>query len=233
MVDKIEFSTLIASTVHDMKNILMVMDQTYDNLVAQLPIELQQSAEAQLISQESQRLNAMLVQLLGMYKFEHGQLPLQGNYYPVDELFEELQNRYARLLQSRAVTLRIELDHPDLEGFFDRSLIATVLDNAICNALKYCRGKIVLHATAVEGFIVLCVCDDGPGYPAEMLGCIRQREASSINRASGSTGLGLYFAASIVAMHDQPDRQARLELCNGEVLTGACMRIILPLPSLF
>jgi hypothetical protein len=45
MVKQIDFSTLMASSVHDMKNIIAAVSQAYESLVAQLPPELQQSAE--------------------------------------------------------------------------------------------------------------------------------------------------------------------------------------------
>ncbi len=233
MVKQVDFSTLMASSVHDMKNVIAAVSHAYESLVAQMPTELQQSAEVRLIERESLRLDAMLVQLLGMYKFEHGQLQLQGGYCRVDDLFEDLHNRHAELLAYRQVELQVELDDPDLEGFFDRNLIATVLDNALGNALNHCRSAIGLHAALVDGVLLLSVCDDGPGYPAGMAGPVRRREASGIDRETGSTGLGLYFAASIVAMHDQPSAEAGLELLNDGPLGGACMRIGLPLPSLF
>ena len=233
MVKQIDFSTLMASSVHDMKNIIAAVSQAYESLVAQMPPHLQQSPQVRLIESESIRLDAMLVQLLGMYKFEHGQLQLQADYCRVDELFEDLHNRHAELLGYRKVALHTELDEPDLEGFFDRNLIATVLDNALGNALNHCRASIGLHAAMHDGMLQLSICDDGPGYPADMLGPVRRREASGIDRDSGTTGLGLYFAATIVAMHNQPGRQATLELDNSPQLGGACMHIGLPLPSLF
>lgn len=233
MVKHIDFSTLMASSVHDMKNIIAAVSHAYESLVAQMPAELQQSAEVRLIERESLRLDAMLVQLLGMYKFEHGQLQVQSDYYRVDDLFEDLHNRHAELLEYRNISLHIELDDPDLEGFFDRNLIATVLDNALGNALNHCRSTIRLHASEAEGMVLLSVADDGPGYPAGMLGPVRQREASGIDLSTGSTGLGLYFAASIIALHDQPATPATLELRNDGPNGGACLQIGLPLPSLF
>jgi len=233
MVKQIDFSTLMASSVHDMKNIIAAVSQAYESLVAQMPVELQQSAEVRLIESESLRLDAMLVQLLGMYKFEHGQLQVQTDYQRIDDLFEDLHIRHADLLEYRKVSLHIEQDDPDLEGFFDRNLIATVLDNALGNALNHCRKAICLQASAVDGAVLLSVSDDGSGYPASMLGQVRQREASGIDLTTGSTGLGLYFAASIVAMHDQPSASATLELLNGGPFGGACLQIGLPLPSLF
>lgn len=233
MVKQIDFSTLMASSVHDMKNLVAAVSHAYESLRARMPPELQQSAEVRLIEREAIRLDAMLVQLLGMYKFEHGQLRVQADYCRVDELFEDLQNRHAALLEYGQTALQVELEDAELEGFFDRNLIATVLDNALSNALNHCRETIGLYAGMEDGRLILSICDDGPGYPASMLGPVRQRKASGIDRQRGSTGLGLYFAASIVAMHDQPNREATLELCNSKHLGGACMRIGLPLPSLF
>lgn len=233
MVKRIDFSTLMASSVHDMKNILAAVSQAYESLLAQMPLELQQSAAVQLIEQEGLRLNAMLVQLLGIYKLEHGQLQLQGSYFRLDELFEELQQRHAGLLKYRGIRFEVELADPDLEGFFDYSLMVTVLDNALGNALTHCRSSIRLHAEERDGAVLLSLCDDGPGFPQALLGPVRERAASGIDHQSGSTGLGLHFAASIIAMHDQPERPAALELCNGGRLPGACLKISLPLPSLF
>ena len=233
MVKHIDFSTLMASTVHDMKNVIAAVSHAYESLFAEMPEELQNSPQARLIEQEALRLDAMLMQLLGLYKLEHGQLSLQPVYCRLDELFEDLHNRHRELLDYRNIDLQIDLDEPDLEGYFDVSLIGTVLDNALGNALNYCKKTIRLHARREDNGILLSINDDGAGYPGSLLGAVRDSQSSSIDRNSGSTGLGLYFAANIVAMHDQEDRPARLELSNDGELSGACMKIWLGLPSLF
>lgn len=233
MVKHIDFSTLMASTVHDMKNIIAAVSHAYESLLAEMPEALQRSPQARLIEQEALRLDAMLMQLLGLYKLEHGQLLLQAVYCPLDEVFEDLHNRHRELLNYRNIDLQIELENPDLEGYFDISLIGTVLDNALGNAINYCKKTIRLNAQHQDNGILLSISDDGAGYPESLLGTVRNSQSSSIDRNSGSTGLGLYFAANIIAMHDQDDRPARLQLSNNTALPGACMSIWLPLPSLF
>lgn len=233
MVKQVDFSTLMASSVHDMKNLVAAIGQAYESLHARMPAELQQSAEVRLIESEALRLDAMLVQLLGMYKLEHGQLQLQRNYYRLDELFEDLHQRHVGLLEYRGVELQQELADPDLEGFFDRSLLLTVLDNALGNALEHCRSSICLQAEVADGMVLISVCDDGPGFPAGMQQRVLEGAASAVDRETGSTGLGLHFAVSIVAMHDRAGRPALLELSNDSCLGGARVRIGLPLPSLF
>lgn len=233
MVKHIDFSTLMASTVHDMKNVIAAVSQAYESLLAEMPEALQRSPQARLIEQEALRLDAMLMQLLGLYKLEHNQLLLQPVYYSLDELFEDLHNRHRELLEYRNIDLQIELDDPDLEAYLDVSLMGTVLDNALGNALNYCKKTIRLTAQRVNDGILLTVNDDGTGYPDSLLGAVRTSQSSSIDRNSGSTGLGLYFAANIVTMHDQDKRPAQLDLNNNGTLSGACMTVWLPLPSLF
>lgn len=232
MVKPIDFSTLMASSVHDLKNIIAAINQAHESLLAQLPEPLQQSSEAHLIKRESLRLNALLIQLLSMYKLEYGQLRVQGEYHRIDDLFEDLLNRHSDMIGFLNIRLQIDLEDPDLEGFFDLNLIATILDNALGNALRHCGSTIRLHGKFHDEGIVLEVSDDGPGYPAGMSGLIRDHKASGIDRETGSTGLGLYFAANILALHDQPERPARLQLSNGQGLPGACLHLWIPLPAL-
>ena len=233
MVKQIDFSTLMASTVHDMKNVIAAVSQAYESLLAEMPEALQRSPQARLIEQEALRLDAMLMQLLGLYKLEHGQLLLQPVYYRLDELFEDLHIRHRELLEYRNIDFQVDVAEADLEAYFDVSLIGTVLDNALGNALNFCKKTIRLHAQREENGVLLSVSDDGEGYPSSLLGEVRDKESSSIDRNTGSTGLGLYFAANIIALHDQDERPARLELSNDGPLSGACMKIWLPMPSLF
>ena len=233
MVKQIDFSTLMASTVHDMKNVIAAVSQAYESLLAEMPEALQRSPQARLIEQEALRLDAMLMQLLGLYKLEHGQLLLQPVYYRLDELFEDLHTRHRELLEYRNIDFQVDVAEADLEAYFDVILIVTVLDNALGNALNFCKKTIRLHAQREENGVLLSVSDDGEGYPSSLLGEVRDKESSSIDRNTGSTGLGLYFAANIVALHDQDERPARLELSNDGPLSGACMKIWLPMPSLF
>lgn len=233
MVNTVNFATLMASSVHDMKNIIAAVGQAYESLIAQMPDELRNSPQTRLIEQESLRLDAMLMQLLGLYKLEHEQLRLQCGYYHLDELFEDIHNRHQALLSYRNLELVIELDDSELEGYFDLSLIKTLLDNALGNAVNFAKQQITLQASLHDDGILIQLKDDGPGYPDKLLGHMQQLQSSGINADTGSTGLGLYFASQIVALHHQPDRPAQLKLDNDPDNGGACMQIWLPMPKLF
>ena len=64
----LDFSTVIASTVHDLKNSLSALIQSHSQWVQRLPEELRGGAEQGVMEHEFRHLNGMLVQLLGLYK---------------------------------------------------------------------------------------------------------------------------------------------------------------------
>ncbi|MNM92400.1 Sensor protein TorS [compost metagenome] len=99
--------------------------------------------------------------------------------------------------------------------------------NILNNAIRY-AGHTLLISVSDEGEqLLLSINDDGPGFPARMLE--RQQEyVQGIDGQSGSTGLGLYFAARIAALHERNGVKGRIEIANGGALGGGLFRLYLP-----
>lgn len=223
----LDIATVIASTVHDMKNSLALLTQSHAQWQAQLPAELRQVREQGIINYEFARLNGMLVQLLGLYKLGANQLPLHPAYHELEDFIEAQLARHQEVLQSRQIEARCEVDSFDLMGFFDQELLGSVVANIINNSIRYARSQLLVSAWQEGEFLVLSVCDDGQGYPAAMI----EQQSSyvlGLNQSSGSTGLGLYFAGRIAALHQRQGLQGRIELANGGPLGGGVFRIYLP-----
>ena len=223
----LDFSTVIASTVHDMKNSLAMVMQAHSQWMARLPDPVRQTPEQGVIEFEFAHLNAMLVQLLGLYKLGVNQMPLQPAYYELDDFIEAQLACHQDVFVSRSIMATYEVDPLSPLGFFDRELIATVLGNCINNAIRYARHAVLISASDVAGQLVITVNDDGEGYSAEML----ERQADyvqGINHTTGSTGLGLYFAGRIAALHQRNGVGGRTEISNGGPLGGAVFSLYLP-----
>ena len=223
----LDFSTVIASTVHDMKNSLAVLMQAHGQWLARLPEAQQQSGEQGVIDFEFAHLNGMLVQLLGLYKLGVNQLPLRPDYHELDDFIEAQLAAHQEVFKSRGILVTYEVDPLSPLGFFDRELIGTVLANGINNAIRYARSSLLISVGEETGQLVLTINDDGEGYPARMI----ERQADyvqGINPASGSTGLGLYFAARIARLHQRNGVQGRTEISNGGPLGGGLFSLYLP-----
>ncbi|HSC84971.1 MAG TPA: HAMP domain-containing sensor histidine kinase [Pseudomonas sp.] len=223
----LDISTLIASTVHDMKNSLALLGQSHARWQAQLPVELQAGAERGLIEYEFARLNGMLVQLLGLYKLGINQLPVCPAYHEMDDFIAAQLARHQNVLDGRGIQARGEVENFDLMGFFDQELVGSVVANVIANSIRYARSALLVSAREENGGVLLCINDDGAGYPAAM---IEQQGdyVLGLNQSSGSTGLGLYFAARIAELHRRDELRGRIELGNGGPLGGGEFRIFLP-----
>jgi K+-sensing histidine kinase KdpD len=223
----LDFSTVIASTVHDMKNSLAMLGQAHAQWLAQLPEELRGGSERGVIEYEFARLNGMLVQLLGLYKLGVNQLPLRPGYQEVEDFICAQLARHDEVLYSRSIAARCEVEEFDLMGFFDQELLGSVVANVIANSIRYARSALLISAREEEGQLLLSINDDGVGYPTAML----DHQADyvlGLNQSSGSTGLGLYFAARIAELHERNGVRGRIELRNGGPLGGGEFRIYLP-----
>jgi len=222
----LDFSMVIASTVHDMKNSLALLIQAHGQWVKQLP-EAQRTQEQGVIDYEFAHLNGMLVQLLGLYKLGVNQLPLRPDYHELDDFIEAQLAFHQEVLASRCIVARHEVEDFGLPGFFDRELIGSVVSNVVINAIRYARKEVLISARQVGEQLVISINDDGPGFPAQMI----ERQTDyllGINQTSGSTGLGLYFAANIARQHQRQGVKGHIEIANGGALGGGLFRIYLP-----
>jgi len=223
----LDFSMVIASTVHDMKNSLASLIQAHGEWVKALPETQRGTAEQGVIDYEFAHLNGMLVQLLGLYKLGVNQLPLRPDYHELDDFIEAQLAFHQEVLDSRGIVARYSVDDFGLPGFFDRELIGSVVSNVVINAIRFARHEVLITAGQVGEQLVISVNDDGPGFPEHMIE--HQTDyVLGINQSSGSTGLGLYFAANIAKQHQRQRVPGHIEIANGGELGGGVFSIYLP-----
>lgn len=229
MIEKqqaLDFSTVIASTVHDMKNSLAMLMQAHAQWLARLP-EQQNAPEQGVIDYQFAHLNGMLVQLLGLYKLGINQLPLQPAYHELDDFIEAQLVSHQDVFKSRGISAAYEVDPLSPLGFFDRELIASVLANCINNSIRHARHALLISVSDEEGQVVLSINDDGEGYPQGMIEC-QADYVQGINQSSGSTGLGLYFAGRIAELHQRNGVCGHTRISNGGPLGGGLFKLYLP-----
>ena len=223
----LDFSMVIASTVHDMKNSLATLTQAHSEWLAKLSVQQRDTPEHGVIEYEFANLNGMLVQLLGLYKLGVNQLPLRPDYHELDDFIEAQLAQHQEVLASRGIAARVDITDASPLGFFDRELVGSVVGNIIVNAIGFAREQLAISIAEQDGQLKITINDDGPGYPAYLIE--RQTDyVQGINQGTGSTGLGLYFAAHIARLHVRNGIQGRIEIANGGVLGGAMFSIYLP-----
>lgn len=223
---KPDFSMVMASSVHDMKNSLSMLLHSLELISDELPEEMKKSGKVATLQYEAERVNNDLIQLLGVYRLENDKLSVHIDEHYIRDFLEEQAARYEVLLNSRSISLSIECED-DLIGYFDRDMTAGIINNTLTNAARYTNDKITLKAYHDGHNTVFEIADNGSGYPASMCNA-PGKIFKGIDFETGSTSLGLYFAYQVARLHKQGDQIGSIELENGGDLGGGIFRISLP-----
>ncbi|ETC98407.1 histidine kinase [Asaia sp. SF2.1] len=180
------------------------------------------------LTDEAERLNRFVGNLLDMTRIEAGALPLRHDSVDCAEVAATALARAAKLLEHHHVTLDTASTLPMLD--LDAVLLEQSLFNILDNAAKYTPAEtaITLRLAMRHSRLVIAIEDEGPGFgdrdPAEIFGKFTRFAAADTARAG--TGLGLAIARGFVeAMGGD------IEAANRTDRQGAVFTLRFPLPA--
>lgn len=215
----LEHQDLYAALLHEMKNNLVLLAITLDNVPHTGAAEHDQPLDAARLL--GQRVSERLMQALLIYKSDQGGMVLNAidAYSPAD-----LLNEVAIHARSLRADLRIETHlEPTVPviWFFDRNMLEMALINAIHNSISYARERVRLVARVEDGMLCIAIEDDSDGYPPHIIEAVAQ----DVPLNTSGTGLGLRFASLIAKAHVNNGRHGALTLRNRD---GAVFEVRLP-----
>lgn len=179
--------------------------------------------------QESQHLSRLIEDLRVLSLADAGELPLSLLEVQPATFLERAAIRHGVSAEQTGVTIRAASDGEVPAVRMDPERMAQVLDNLICNALRYTPrgGSILLKAQAVDGQVQMQVQDTGSGIAPEDLPYVFDRfyRGDPARQQSGESGLGLAIGKSIVEAHG-----GKLTVAS-QPGSGATFTISLPLGS--
>ncbi|MGO1691467.1 MAG: sensor histidine kinase [Marinobacter sp.] len=221
----IDFSMVLALTVHDMKNSLGMLLNSLDELRMENENTFDDSSKFNTLQYEAERIHNDLVQLLGIYRLGENNLSAHVEEHFVPDFLSEHLARHTPLLKGLDIECSIVAE--DINGFFDADLLTGVLNNTINNAIRYTKTRIRLTANEQDGYLVIGVEDDGEGYPEHMQhsGTLSFK---SLDFNTGSTSLGLLFVSAVADLHCEGERTGHIKLHNGGPLGGGVFELWLP-----
>lgn len=222
-----DFSLIIASAVHDMKNSLSMLLHTVDQICDELPDDDKSKKTTSTLKYEAERVNSYLIQLLGIYRLQNKKLSLHVDEHFVRDILDEQFAHYSAMLADKDIVLTLDCEE-SLCWYFDREIILGVLNNALNNASRYTKGNILIRAFETNNHLSIEIHDDGTGYPESLLSAAPGEILNNINFQTGSTSLGIYFAEMVTRLHQNNGQEGKISLMNGGEYGGGVFSIELP-----
>lgn len=120
------------------------------------------------IDRSLQSVSRLFRSLLDISTLDSGKVVARPEPVSVADLVDDVAQQNSEAAQWAGVTLRVVPS--DCHVLTDRTLIATMLQNIVTNALKYAPGEpVLIGCRRRSGELAIVVCDRGPGIAREHL----------------------------------------------------------------
>ena len=192
----------VANITHELRTPLAtmrgLMEPLKDGLVED---EHDRNRYYAIILGEILRLSRLVNDLLELSGLQSGRASIEMEDVETPQLFDELQDRFAKAYRERGVTLTLAMPEADCRVRANEDRLAQVLTILLDNALKYTPqgGTVRLTAAPQDGKLRISVCDTGTGISPEHLAHVFDRfyQTDSSHSEKGN-GLGLSIAQEVM-----------------------------------
>ena len=229
-------NSLLAAISHDLRTPLSVLVGLAESMAMTVPPPTaEQRKITDAMREESLRMNSLVNNLLDMARLQAGQVKLNRQWQPIEEVIGSSLGASQSQLADRNISTQLAPDLPLVE--FDAVLIERVLCNLLENAAKYTPSgshiEIGAELKSISGdrkVLSVWVADDGPGLPPGKEDEIFEKFARGQKEsATPGVGLGLAICRAIVEAHGGTIRgENRSSKKLGDIEHGARFSFTLP-----
>ena len=196
-------NSLLSALSHDLRTPLTALMGLAECLTITEPeLSGEQRDIAVSICDEARRMTALVNNLLDMGKLQAGEVMLNKQWQPLEEVVGAVLAATSNLLNRHVVTVSLAADLPLLE--FDAVLLERVFFNLLENAQKYTPvgSCIEINAAVKNDVAEIAVEDNGPGLPAGMEEQVFEKfTRGQKESATAGVGLGLAICRAIINAH--------------------------------
>ncbi len=205
---KEEFVSIIS---HELRTPLTSISGALDLVLNFLAGEINEKQQRYLAmaKESTDKLNAVVDDLLDLSKFAKGKLRMAFEVCQVEELVRRSLEKYGPTLLEKRIRLMAQLPEAPVRALLDPNRLNQVLHNLLTNAVKFTpeEGEIRLELCApraLPGHVTLTLWNSGEPIPDTELERIFdkfEQARSPRTRTVRGTGLGLAICRNIVEAH--------------------------------
>ena len=196
---------LVATVAHEFRTPLTSLRLAVHLCIEGLagPITAKQADLLYAAREDTERLQAMVDDLLNVARIQSGHAGLRLVVMPVSELLASVVATQREDAKEHNLDLRVEPAPQGLMVEVDLERLSLAFHNLIANAIQHTPsgGQIYLRVRSTDHFVRFEVSDTGPGIPAEYQGRVFDRFFQVPGSAVGAAGLGLYISKEVVRAH--------------------------------
>ncbi len=194
-------SALISAVSHELRTPLASIKGYVSSLLAE-DVSWDESTRREfltIISQETDRLQRLVSNLLDMSRLESGALTIRRDAYALADIVQRALRNLPH--DGRSVEVIVPDDLPPVD--VDAARIEVVLRNLLENAFKYTPEALPVRITAAlrDGMVEVRVEDRGPGIPPEHRERVFERFYRVPGQRASGAGLGLAICKGFVEAH--------------------------------
>ena len=196
---------LVSNIAHEWKTPLAIIHSYVEGLQENIA-ESKREKYLNVISEETERLDGMVLEMLELSRLEAGRVKLNREEFSLPELTYNIMGKLE--LAIGAKQLQVQYDFPkNLEGkvLADKTRIGQVIENFATNAVKYTPigGTIRIWIGVRKDHVRFSVENDCEGLtPNDLAKVWDTFYRVDESRSTAGTGLGLAIAKNIVELHE-------------------------------
>ena len=172
--------------------------------------------------QSMARLARRIEQILAMARLEAGAASKQRQQLDLVRIATEVIEELAPTIAEKDIALSLSHDAQAQFVWGHEVALTAMLRNLIENALRYTDqgGQVDVSIRREGSQMVIDICDNGPGIPAERRQAVFQRFHREVESATRGYGLGLSIVQRAIELHG-----ARIDLLESPLGRGLLVRI--------
>lgn len=202
----------ISDVSHELKTPIALIQGYAEGLIENVNTdEESKKFYAEVILDESNKMDKLVKQLLELMKLEYGKREFNNKRFDIVEMIHEVIRKCNVMIEEKNVQIKFEAENP-IYVYADDFYIDQVITNYFTNAIKNCNevdGKKQIEINVVENKnkdkIRISVFNTGENIREEDLERIWGRFYkidSSRNRENGGSGIGLSLVKAIMTNYD-------------------------------
>ncbi|MBN1385530.1 GAF domain-containing protein [Candidatus Woesearchaeota archaeon] len=160
-----------------------------------------------IINTESDKLAALINDILDLSKLESGKMSLNREKIDMAKVIHSVNNRMIHQALKKNIVIKKDLPPALPKVYADKHKADQMLTNLVSNAIKFTDegGTVKISVKPTSKFLVTSVSDTGIGIEGSEIPKLFQRfyqVDSKLTRSQGGTGLGLAIFKELVGLHN-------------------------------